>query len=350
MKKISPKIAIDGKSVEYLEGSYTYAGGGTAAELSFSMPLQYGGNKKLWNKEVLLYLDEADSTPIFRGWIRRAQPTLDDIEILAMDALGYTVKGGETTKSSIVLTRQDNLDGYTSGAAIVEAIKRAKLDTKLYTDFIRNTTPSISASRFNFRGRVTLQDIIQAMVYNSVDESGTLPRPNLYKLVDDGSNSQLVIEPEADVDTAQIAHIFTEESNIISLTINEKKIPTIILVRGKDGVEGTFTHDSAITALDRTYLEVDNNQLTSPAECKNFGRKLFEANLKNQYEYALEVTEGSYLAENEVIRVETNDRDFSGNYRVIGKSISFSPASFNVGITINKKPPTLAEYIADSDN
>ena len=53
MKKISPKIAIDGKSVEYLEGSYTSSGGGTAAELSFSMPLQYGGNKKLWNKEIL---------------------------------------------------------------------------------------------------------------------------------------------------------------------------------------------------------------------------------------------------------------------------------------------------------
>ena len=350
MQKISPKIAIEGKSVEYLEGSYSNNGGGTAAELNFSMPLQYGGNRKLWNKEVTLYLDEADSTPLFRGWIRRANPTLNDIEILAMDALGYTVKGGESSKSSIVLTKQDNLDGHTTGAAIVSAIKRAKLDTKLKTDAIRNSTPSISASRFNFRGRVSLEEIIKKMVSNSIDESGTLPRPNIYKLIDDGTNSQLVIEPEADVDAAQIAHVFTEDDNILSLTINEKKIPTIILVKGRNGVEGTFTHDGALTALDRSYLEVSNAQLTSPAECVDFGRKLFEANLHNQYEYAIEVSEGSYLSENEVIRVETNDRDYSGNYRVIGKNISFSPDSYSVGIVINRKPPTLAEYIADSDN
>jgi hypothetical protein len=314
------------------------------------MPLEYGGSMKLWNKEVTMYLDDADSTPMFRGWIRRTNPTLNDIEILAMDALGYTVKGGESSKSSIVLTDTDNLDGLTAGAAIVSAIKKAKLDTKLKTDFLQNTTPNISATRFRFRGRVALDEIIKTLVSNAIDESGTLPRPNFYKVIDDGSNTQLIIEPEADVDTAQISHVFTEDDNIIGLTINEKKIPTIILVKGSNNTEGTFTHDSAITALDRTYMEVDNNQCTSPAECVDFGRKLFEANLKNQYEYGIETFDGAYLQENDVIRVQTNDRDYSGNYRVIGKSISFSPADFSIGLTINKKPPTLADYISDSDN
>ena len=113
---------------------------------------------------------------------------------------------------------------------------------------------------------------------------------------------------------------------------------------------GTFSHDSAITALDRNYLEVSNDNLKSPAECVEFGRKVFEANLKNQYEYAIEVAEGEYLMENDVVRVETENRDYSGNYRVIGKSISFSPSSYDIGIVINRKPPTLAEYIGSRDN
>ena len=349
MRKISPKIAIDGKSVEYLEGSYNNTGGGKAAELEFSLPLTYGGSTKLWNKEVTLFLNESDSTPLFRGWIKRAQPTFNDITILAMDALGYLVKGGDSEKAKIQLTDTDNLDGLTASAAIVAALKKAKLNNKLGTDFIGDTSPRVSSSNPPLRGTMGVEEIITSLISKAIDESGTLPRPNIYKLLDDGSQSQLIIELEADVDTAQINHIYTEDDNIVSLSINEKKIPTIINVTGQ-GVMGTFSHDSAITALDRNYLEVSNDNLKSPAECVEFGRKVFEANLKNQYEYAVEVAEGEYLMENDVVRVETENRDYSGNYRVIGKSISFSPSSYDIGIVINRKPPTLAEYIGSRDN
>ena len=145
-------------------------------------------------------------------------------------------------------------------------------------------------------------------------------------------------------------HTYTEHNNIVSLSINERRVPTVIVVKGKDGVSGRFSHDTAISALDRNYLEVENSLLTSPASCKDFAQKLFEANLKAQYEYAIEVIEGGYLNENDVIRIETEDERLSGNYRVIGKAISFSPDSYSVGITINKKPPTLAEYISSRDN
>jgi len=350
MPKISPRVAIEGAEVEYIEGSYTLNGGGKAAELAFTLPNSYAAGKKLWNKEVTLYLNSGDSTPIFRGWIRRANPNLDEIEILAMDALGYLIKGGGQSKAVINLTPTDNLDGYTAGGAITTAIKKAKLNTKLGTDMIGDTKPAVSASRPPLRGQYQLEEIIKSLMSAAIDNSGTIPRPNLYKIVDDGSQSQLVIELQADVDTAQIAHIFTEENNIIGISINEKKIPTIINVSGEGGVNGTFSHDGAITALDRTYLQVDNPELKSPAECVDFGRKLFQANLKDQYEYGIEVTEGAYLMENDVVRVETTDKSYTGNYRVIGKTISFSPNDFEIGIVINKKPPTLAEYISARDN
>ena len=95
-----------------------------------------------------------------------------------------------------------------------------------------------------------------------------LPRPNIAKLIDDGTNSQLVLELEADVDNAVISHTYTEYDNITNLNIINRKIPTVIIVNG-NGVNGTFTHDSAITALDRTYLEVNNNNLRHVDEKDN---------------------------------------------------------------------------------
>ena len=103
-------------------------------------------------------------------------------------------------------------------------------------------------------------------------------------------------------------------------------------------------------AYDRNFLQATNDTLESPAECRDFAMKLFEANLKLQYEYAVQVFEGAYLSENEVIRVHTDEPEYAGNYRVIGKKINFSPNGFSIGLSINKKPPTLAEYIASRDN
>jgi len=56
------------------------------------------------------------------------------------------------------------------------------------------------------------------------------------------------------------------------------------------------------------------------------------------------------LNENDVVRLETDDKEFSGNYRIIGKDVKFSPSGFSIGLIINRKPPTLAEYIASSNN
>ena len=172
----------------------------------------------------------------------------------------------------------------------------------------------------------------------------------MVKIVDDGSSSQLVIELESDLDSTEVKHVFTEYNNITNLKIINRKVPTIVIVNGGNGVKGTFSHDTAIEAFDRNYLEVTNEALTSPAECKDFAQKLFRANLTTQYEYGIETFEGVYLDENDVVRVETEDPKFSGNYRVRGKKINFSPSSFSIGLNINRKPPTLAEYINQQDN
>ena len=350
MNEISPRVTINGADADYLDGEYSSPGGFKAAALTFKLPLTYGGMKKLWNQEVCLYLNKHDSAPLFRGWIKRTKLNPNEVEIYAEDAIGYMVKSGEAAQAKIALTDQDNIDGLSAGAAIKRILEISKLSAKVETDIVGNTTPVVTTVRPPLRGILTVHAIINVLLSKAIDTSGTLPRPNIARLVDNGTKSQILIELESDVDSDPIVHVFDEKTNITNLTILNRRIPTIINVVTGKNLKGTFTHDTAIDAYDRTYLDVANDNLTSPAECKDFAEKLFRANLHVQYEYGLETFEGSYLNENDVIRIQTDEPKFSGNYRIIGKKISFSPSSYKVGININRKPPTLAEYISSRDN
>ena len=247
-----------------------------------------------------------------------------------------------------VLLFSNNIDGLTAGAAIKELISKIKLDSKLKTDLIGDTSPLIKTTE-PFRGTKEVLEIVKELLSRVVNDDGDLPRPNIGRLIDDGEYSQFIIELESEL-TVIPKFIFTEKYNIKNIEITKKRIPTIIIVKGDNNNTGTFIHDGALDALDRTYLEVDNKEMKSPAECKDFAAKLFEANLHVQYEYKLDLLDGAYVLENDVIQVNTEDPEFSGTFRVIGKSISFSPSSFSLSVMINRKPPTLAEYISSRDN
>ena len=352
MHEITPRVCIDGRDVDFLDGNYNLAGGINAATLTFKLPLTYGGMKKLWNKEVTFYLNSFDSVPIFRGWIKRTNPTFEEIEIFAEDAIGYMIKGGESGLAKVALTEQSNIDGLTTGAAIAKLITLANLSAKVKTDIIGNTSPSRGLMEGGpIRGTIAVLDVIKELISKSIDKASTLPRPNIIRIVDDGTYSQLIIELENLIDdTATIQHVFTERHNIVDLNIINRKVPTIIIVNGDNDQTGTFTHDSALAAYDRSYLEVENSDMKSPAECKKFAGDIFEANLKLQYEYTMTTFDGAYLQENDVIRIQTEEPEFSCNYRILGKTITLSRSSFAVGLTINRKLPTLAEYISSSDN
>ena len=349
MKKIIPEIRIEGIVVPFTKGAYTSSGGLTAATLQFTLPTNYGGFKKLWNKEVTFYVNMYDNKPLFRGYIKRVKEDFNDITLYAQDILGYMVLGGNDEKAKIALTDRENIDGLTIGNGIRKAIKLANLDTKIKTDYIGDTTPIVSSSRPPLRGTMGIKQIIQELLGRAVDNSGAVPRTNIIKVFDDGTNSQLTIELEEDLDNSEIKHTFTEYDNIINLRIINRKVPTIVIVNG-DGVKGTFKHDSAIEAYDRNFLEVNNDALKSPAECVDFGQKIFRANLQTQYEYSISSPEGMYLVENDIIRVDTKDPKFTGNYRVRGKKIAFGNNSFTIGLNINRKPPTLTEYVSSQDN
>jgi len=351
MRESLPRIEIEGRSVPFIKGAYTDTGILRAASLEFTLPLTYGGYKKLWNKEVTFYFDEADTTPLFRGYIKRLKEDFDSIKIFAQDMFGYFVKGGNPENAKLALTKDNNLDGLTVGNAIRSAINKAQLSSKIGTTYIGDTTPRVSASQPPLRGTMSVLEIIKDLIGRAIDNSSTPPRPNIARLIDNGTTSELIIELQSVLSDENVVHVFTEYDNITELRLINKKVPTVVIINGKGrNVKGTFTHDTAMAAYDRNYLEATNENLLSPAACKDFAEKVFRANLETQYEYTIKSMDGAYLNKNDVIRVETEDQRFSGNYRVSGKKIAFSPSTFDVGININRSPPTLVEYISQQDN
>ena len=351
MLELTPKIFIDGIEIDFINAGLSQKGTLKAGQLDLTIPTSTGVGLNFWNKEVTLYFNTSDAVPLFRGWIKRVKENYNEIQIHAEDAIGYLVKGGESENAKIALDDTNNLDGLTGGAAIIKAIELAKLDNKIKTDYLGDTNPIISTSSEPLRGTLTVMEIIKSILSKAVNtDTVDLPRPNIAKLIDDGTNSQLVIELESDVNNAVVSHLYTEYDNITNLNIINRKIPTVIIVNGKNGVKGTFIHDSAIDALDRSYLEVSNDNLLSRAQCKDFAQKLFKANLTTQYEYTFETFEGVYLPENSVIRIVTGEDEYDGNYRVLGRNVSFTPSSYKMSVLINRKPPTLAEYISTRDN
>jgi hypothetical protein len=351
MPQLIPKITIAGRAIDFVTAGYVQPGGLAAASLQFQMPT-HEESRKLWNQEVAFYVDKNDSKPIFRGWINRTKKTDNYVDVFAEDVIGYMIKGGDSNIAELTFNDKINIDGLTIGAAIKKVIELAKLDDKVGTDYIGDTSPRMgTVQKVPIRGTVDIITVFKTLLSRPIDVTNqSLPRPNIMKVMDDGIKSQLFIELQADPDTDPIKHIFTTKENITALNVIDRKVPTFIVVNGKNNVSGEFVHDGAIEALDRSFLRVTNENLESPAACREFGARLFQANLEDRYQYGISVLDGYYLNQNDIVKVTTDNDDYSGNYRITAKRISVSATSYAIGVTINKKAPTLAEYINSRDN
>tara|TARA_R110000765_G_scaffold88703_1_gene169619 strand:- start:97 stop:603 length:507 start_codon:yes stop_codon:yes gene_type:complete len=166
----------------------------------------------------------------------------------------------------------------------------------------------------------------------------------MIRVIDDGKKAQLVFETKKDVDTVTPVKTYTYEDNIINFKVNDRKIPTTIIVQGANGMRASFRHSSAASALGENFLKVSNDQLESRAACMDWGQKVFNANLKTQYEYILDTFDGVYLEPNDVVKIIDDKTDTSGNYTIIGKSLSCGANVFRLQLTINKRPPILSNF------
>ena len=340
MQPISSKVILNGESVDFLSADLKTQGGLAATGFSFVLPKVDVSFRKYWNQEVLFYVDKSDAYPMFRGRVSNVTLTGDkSVKFDCVDAIGYLTGH---YKAQITLDDNHNVDGMSAGGTIRTIIKMANLDNVVGTDMIGDTNPIIQMEPL--RGTFEIIDIIKTTL-NKVLTSDTTPRENMMRVLDDGSKSQLIFETKKDLETATAVKHYDYNNNIISFKVNDRKIPTTIVVQGASGIRATFRHSSAAAALGENFITVKNPTLQSRAACMDWGQKVFNANLKTQFEYILDTFDGIYLEPNDVIHINDKKTDTSGNFIVIGKSLSCGANTFRLQLTINKRPPMLKQFI-----
>ena len=340
MLPLSSKVVLNNESVDFLTADLKMQGGFSATGFSFVLPKEDTSFRKYWNQEVLFFVDKSDTYPLFRG--RVADVTLigeREVQFQCVDALGYLTGN---YKARVTLDNSNNVDGMSAGATVRALIKMANLGDVIGTDMIGDTNPVIKMPPL--RGTYDILDIIKQAL-REVLTTDTIPRENIIRVKDDGTKSQLIFETKKDVDTATVVKKYDYNSNIISFKVNDRKVPTSVVVQGAGGMRTTFRHTSAAAALGENFITVSNPTLKSRAACMDWGQKVFNANLKSQYEYILDTFDGIYLEPNDVITIIDEKTDTSGNYTIVGKSLSCGANTYRLQLTINKRPPILQEFI-----
>jgi len=340
MLNLTSEIHIEGQSIEYETGNYNLRGDVTASQLDFTIPGDDISRRKYWNKEVTFFLDKDDAYPMFRGRIINAD-IVDDfrVKFTAVDALGF-LTGHQ--KATVVLTDSKNIDGLSIGAAIIKLIRLANLQDLIGTDYIGETSPVMRTSK-KYRGATVILSLIKNELSAAIDTTIDIPREQVIQIMDDGTKAQLVLGVQSQLDGAVVTHYY-DNDNIMSFTVQNRKIPTTVVVKGKNS-EGSFRHSSAATAFGENFLTLTNNNLISKAACIDFAQKIYNANVENQYEYTLQTNSGPYLQPNDVVNIIEKNNEVEGNFRIIGKSIRFGPTKYSLDLTINKRPPILAQFL-----
>jgi hypothetical protein len=342
MHPILSEVYIDGEKVDYDSLTFKEQGGNTANTLTFNISKKNASFRKYWNKEVTFFFDKSDAYPLFRGRVTDTTFNENSINYIAVDVLGMLTG---PNKPTVFLTDDDNIDGLTVGAAITKLIRMANLDSIVGTDLIGDTTPVFLFNKM--RGEVVIYQAIKDMLKQTINVTQSIPLENIIKVYDDGNKGQLVIESLKDTSTSTAVKVYNYETNIINFSVQNRKIPTTIVVKGKT-TSATFRHSSAAAALGENYTTITNPTLESKAECQDFAQKIFEANLETQFEYILDTFDGVYLRSNDVIHISDESTDTTGNFRVIGKTLTSSGDSFRLQLTINKRPPIIAQFLRQS--
>lgn len=340
MQEITSKVLIEGRSVDFTGAVLKQSGGLSAAQLTVTIPGVESSFRKYWGKEVIAYLNQEDTYPFFRGYVMDA--TIENeyaMRIVALDALGW-LTGHQ--KATVQIRNNNNIDGLTVGGALKKLIGMANLDDKVGTDYIGDTSPKVTA-RNNVRGDLVILDWLKKSIKESIDTTEDIPRENTLIVRDDGTKGQLNLELLSSVDTIEPSYNFYEH-NLLGYTVKVRKMPTTIVVKG-NGVIGKYRNQSAAKAYGENFKNISNNNLSSPAACVDFGRLVFYANVENQYEITVTTYEGAYLLPNDIIRLNIKEADVSGNYRVIGKEVTFGPSKFEVKLNINQRPPILSDFL-----
>jgi len=331
-----PSLFLNGKEVlSDISGSVTFTGNNQLNTLSVKINNPDLQNTSIYNKILELYLNNGadDGVPIFRGYINDFTPNDKDISLFATD-MRAKLTGRKGLK--LTLTDKNNYDGYTLGQFIFSYINEFIDDTDIGTDFLTDTSPVVFMTGERGEDK-DLYSLLIKKVKEAIDVETDVENPLGYFIdIVNGSNSSNIVIKKDKLLTSNPSAVFSFADGLVSYSYKRRLPPNTVTYEGRK-----FSYTNVPQGVSSISLPKQN----SPAESKNFALQKILLEQQQTDEISIQISKNYDIDIGQIVSLDIDDEDISGNHRVQGKTINFGNST-SCSLKLNKKPPILKDYIS----
>ena len=335
-----PRLLINDKEVAFCKSASFQASEGTLQSFSASITEPDLDNSNLFNQKVEFYLNygSEDGVPLFRGYIKSFNSRDDSINISAIDP--RTVITGNNALP-IVIDNQDNYDGVTIVQFLLDIIENEvnMNKTLISTDTLNEMDKPIYMT--GVRDAQAPYDIVNGLMKNKRDKDNMLSVHEYYfDIIHGAQNSSLVIRKTKEL-TGTPDFIYKYNDGIITLNYTERAPPSFAIAQAVDGTNvrahyGNAPRGNIGIKLDEVY--------SSRAEAGEAAMAEILLKQKDDKDISMNVSKGHYINLGHIIRIDVQDSNIAGQYRVTSKNITFGGSSVTCSFNMNKKPIKFSDY------
>tara|TARA_R100000315_G_C5227060_1_gene138077 strand:+ start:786 stop:1808 length:1023 start_codon:yes stop_codon:yes gene_type:complete len=331
-----PSLFLNGKEVlSDISGSVTFTGNNQLNTLSVKINNPDLQNTSIYNKILELYLNNGadDGVPIFRGYINDFTPNDKDISLFATD-MRAKLTGRKGLK--LTLTDKNNYDGYTLGQFIFSYINEFIDDTDIGTDFLTDTSPVVFMTGERGEDK-DFYSLLVKKVQEAIDVETDVENPLGYFIdIVNGSNSSNIVIKKDKLLTSNPSAVFSFADGLVSYSYKRRLPPNTVTYEGRK-----FSYTNVPQGVSSISLPKQN----SPAESKNFALQKILLEQQQTDEISIQISKNYDIDIGQIVSLDIDDEDISGNHRVQGKTINFGNST-SCSLKLNKKPPILKDYIS----
>ena len=334
-----PELRINGVEVQFLESaSFTDNGNNQLQNFKAVITEPDFENSNLFNAEVEFYLNygSSDGCPLFRGFIKDFNPSGDKITITALDV--RTLISGQNA-FPVVVDDSKNYDGQSVTSFLLDVINN------INHDLLKSTTLNdidVPVFMTGVRETGAAYDIAVTEIGNALDESDIFnPLSFEFDVVHLENHSSIKLIKQKAISSTPNQH-FSYHDGIISCTYKDRVSPSFGIAETKDGEQVVFEFGNAPKG--KIGISIKGN-FSSRAEAKEalIPRVLHEQDTEKSIN--LQVSKGHYSNLGDIVKINVDDDNLNGKYRITAKSIGFKGNSVSCSLTLNKKPIKVSDYI-----
>ena len=331
-----PSLIINEKEIlNDISGTVTFSGNNQLNTLNVRIPNPELQNMAIHNKIIELFLNNGsdDSVPIFRGYVNDLTPNDKGITILATD-IRAKLTGNKGLR--LTLTDTNNYDGYTLGQFIKSYIDEFVDDLAVGTRLLRDTSPPVFMT--GERGTdIDVYSLITKKVEESIDIDTDVNNPlqHFVDVVQGNGNSHIVLKKDKLISSIPVM-TFSYSDGLKSYNYKRRIPANTVTYEGRK-----FSYTNIPQGLSSLEIPIQD----SPAETRDLALRNILLAQQQTDEITVQVTKGYDLEIGQIVALDIDEEDISGNHRVQSKVITFGKTS-SCTLGLNKKPILLKNYLS----